>query len=96
MPAYHSEEFACDLPESEAKERLSIAAENIGWSILDEKDGNLIFRVPFNALSYGEEVKVNFKDNIISLHSECRSPTQLFDFGKNRRNCVKLLKAAGF
>ena len=48
----------------------------------------------FSFWSYGEDMVVElFEDGEVEVRSNCSFPLQLIDWGKNSRNCRKLLDA---
>ena len=75
------------------KELATTAASSLLWHLVAASNEELLFHVPFNGFSWGEELKVTFYPGKLILHSQCRLVTQCLDWGKNRRNCAKLLKA---
>ncbi|MGH7975274.1 MAG: hypothetical protein ACREDS_00860 [Limisphaerales bacterium] len=93
FPAEHQEENAQPLELEEAKNRAKIAATRLHWKLRTETETELEFGVGVNWKSWGEKVRISFQPKRILIHSECKFPTQCVDWGKNKENCRKFLKA---
>jgi hypothetical protein len=64
------------------------AAQRSGFKIrqADPATGRLEARAGFSFWSYGENISVQAGDGTVDVRSECLFPTQLVDWGKNKRN----------
>ena len=58
-----------------------------------EYQWRLVASVPFNLLSYGEEVEIRFYQDSFDISSKCIFPLQVIDWGKNQSNIRKFLNA---
>lgn len=71
---------------------------NKGRNIKLFEEGNeIFFNEPISFWSWGERVTVTLVDtNLVRVRSSCKLKTQVFDWGKNRRNVeqvISVLKA---
>lgn len=59
--------------------------------------GTMYGSVPFGWRSWGENVSATIgfgpRGAVVTLHSECAMPTQLLDWGKNRKNIERVVEA---
>lgn len=74
---------------------VDAALEDIGASGIRWPDEDLArASMGFSLFSYGEDLTVEvFDDGEVTVASECSFPLQLIDWGKNSRNCRRLLDA---
>jgi hypothetical protein len=74
---------------------VDAALEDIGASGIRWPDEDLArASMGFSFWSYGEDLTVEvFDDGEVTVRSECSFPLQWIDWGKNARNCRRLLDA---
>ena len=89
-PACHYQDIVHPMNPTDAKARTQQTAFRMDWRLLDETDNRLIYRVGASWGSWAEVVTVTFQASTVSLASQCRCITQIFDWGKNRLNCAAL------
>jgi len=64
---------------------------------IDESNGSIFGEVKFSFSSFGENLRIKVSPNqnntssLIYFESECKIPTTLFDYGKNKKNITKLI-----
>lgn len=91
--AHHAQEIIPAPPSPAARTGAKTHAARLGWRLQAEDEGQLIFGTRTSWRSWGEVVTVNLRESRLRIESRCRWSTQVFDWGKNRRNCEAL--AAG-
>lgn len=74
---------------------VDAALDDIGASGIRWPDDDLArASMGFSFFSYGEDLTVEVSDGGgVTVESVCRFPLQLVDWGKNARNCRRLLDA---
>lgn len=66
------------------------SARKLNWNISYISERGLIAYTKFSMSSYSEEVKLKIDNGIVTIKSECTG-TQIFDWGKNKRNVERFL-----
>jgi hypothetical protein len=80
-----------DIPPAVDQALREVGAKSIRWSRRGAKAS-----MRWSFWSYGENITVEVSPSgEVWVRSECASPLQLIDWGKNRRNCKAILNAVG-
>lgn len=89
----HSEVFSVDIPDREQTRELVLQTlRSLSWKVDDTSPDPITALVKFNLYSVGETVEIAFlPDQKISISSRCMMRTQMFDWGKNRRNVANFI-----
>ncbi|MGB0523904.1 MAG: hypothetical protein ACPGJS_13135 [Flammeovirgaceae bacterium] len=72
-----------------------LALEATGFTIkgVDERGGFIWAKTGVNMWSWGEEILVSISaDGNVSIKSECVFATQIFDWGKNKKNVYRFFE----
>lgn len=83
------------LPHRSTEERLILfwlAAESLDWEVGTATPDSLTAFTPFSLRSWNEQVSIDFSDDDIELFS-VSTGVQMLDFGRNRQNVIRLLRA---
>jgi len=74
--------------------KASKAANKSNFKIkaIDQDLGNIVAKTRFNLWSWSEKIHIYVADNQIDIVSECAMPTQIMDWGKNKRNVKKFVQ----
>jgi hypothetical protein len=68
------------------------ALESLGWSVSENLGRTISARVGISFWSWGERITVTFlREGSLRVTSSCASPTQCFDWGKNKKNVIMLI-----
>ena len=90
FPAYHIQRL--NLRDTNLRVSVSAALEQTGWTVLETTKHSIRAKIGINLLTFGETIRITFiDDKTIEIHSKCRLPTQIFDWGKNKRNVNTLV-----
>lgn len=76
-------------------EQVKTALEKCNFPIesMNESEGVIQAKAKFNLWSWSEKIVIKIDDNgKVSMKSECSLPTQIIDWGKNKRNVKKFFK----
>lgn len=94
FPAYHQERCVTGTSDAEGLRSLVLTAvKDLGWRLAEDADNRISARVSINLLSWGERVLLEFlPDNSVSITSKCVFALQCFDWGKNRKNVLRLME----
>lgn len=93
IPARYKDTKKINYDKLQAMERVIDALNTLKYRILekDERSGVITARSRLNIWSWTEKVVVNIEDcGHVSVESKCTLPTQVVDWGKNRRNVEKV------
>ena len=84
-----------DAPWRQLLDAVDAALEDIGAAGIRWPDDDFArASMGFSLWSYGEDLTVEVSDDgEVTVTSECSFPLQLVDWGKNSRNCRRLLDA---
>jgi hypothetical protein len=91
LPAYYLAERELVGSRQNARSAAMHAFEVLGWR--HEMTDVNTFRVTFppNVFSWGETLTVWMDEGSVRIKSICNFPTQVFDWGKNKRNVTQFL-----
>ncbi len=90
MTASYEKTFRASFDRESFIARVRNLVTNKNFSCSRENDVIVILTNP-NLFSWGEKIKIQFiENNIVRVKSKCVLKTQIFDWGKNRRN-VKMI-----
>mgnify|MGYP001219223479 FL=1 len=90
FPAYHIQRL--NLRDTNLRVSVSAALEQTGWTVLETTKHSIRAKIGINLWTFGETIQITFiDDKTIEIHSKCRLPTQIFDWGKNKRNVNTLV-----
>lgn len=93
FPAYHNEEIN-DIPNEENPRRLvKRALKQLGWSISRDEEDYIRASTTLSFWSWGERIEIELDDQSVQITSKCALATQCVDWGKNKSNVKKLVKA---
>lgn len=87
-----------DLDKMQLIEKVKIALEKCKFNIksIDENSGIIHAKSKLSFWSWIEKIDIKIGDNgSVSMKSECSLPTQIIDWGKNKRNVKKFFNALG-
>jgi len=93
FPASWRQELPSTQTPEQDKERMTCAAQALGWAKIGAAESSIEFRVEWNWKSWGERITVSFQPGKILIDSRCSFPLQCFDWGKNKENCLLLSQA---
>ena len=94
-PSYDDKLHLSGLSNTEILILALEAAQKLEWKIEKIAPESILFQVPFNMYSHGEEITFTIEqgsDGEVSVRSQSSS-IQFVDYGKNRKNIQKLQKA---
>lgn len=94
-PSYDDKLHLSGLSNTEILILALEAAQKLEWKIEKIAPEGILFQVPFNMYSHGEEITFTIEqgsDGEVSVRSQSSS-IQFVDYGKNRKNIQKLQKA---
>ena len=90
FPAYHIQRL--NLRNTNLRESVSAGLGQTGWTVLETTKHSIRAKIGINLWTVGETIQITFiDDETIEIHSKCRWPTQIFDWGKNKRNVNTLV-----
>ena len=90
FPAYHIQRL--NLRNTNLRESVSAGLGQTGWTVLETTKHSIRAKIGINLWTFGETIQITFiDDETIEIHSKCRWPTQMFDWGKNKRNVNTLV-----
>jgi hypothetical protein len=92
FPARSADGVSTTRPMEQSERCVRKAAEEMHWVLVSRADSRLEFRVPMSWKSWGEIVTVTLEPARLLVYSRSRLRTQCFDWGKNRENCLRLLR----
>lgn len=91
MRATYNKSIRVVKPKEKLIDALSDFLVKNDYKIIKQSSDSLEVSVSANFLSWGELVTVSFiTDEVINIKSQCKLPTQVFDWGKNRKNVNKI------
>lgn len=91
MRATYNKSVRVVKPKEKLIDALSDFLVKNDYKIIKQSSDSLEVSVSANFLSWGELVTVSFiTDEVINIKSQCKLPTQVFDWGKNRKNVNKI------
>ena len=87
FPAYHEDEVSHKgVKANDLRRCITEALVELTW-IADEDDDLWFGNTGMNLLSYGETIRIErHAGGLVTICSECKMPTQCFDWGRNKRN----------
>lgn len=94
MAARYEKNFSFSLSKVNFKARLQklVSDNNFRYS---EEDDLIVITTKANLFSWGEKIEIYFiEDNLVRVRSKCILITQIFGWGKNKRN-VKMIEELG-
>lgn len=56
-----------------------------------KKENVIEYSTGTNFFSWGEKIIILFQDEIVSVRSKCKLPTQILDWGKNKKNVKNII-----
>lgn len=86
------------LDKAQLIEKVQIALEKCKFIInnIDEGNGKIYAKSKLSLWSWTEKIDVTVEDNgNVTMKSECSLPTQIIDWGKNKRNVNKFFNTLG-
>jgi len=90
FPAYHIQRL--NLRDTNLRASVSAGLGQTGWTVLETTKHSIRAKIGINIWSFGETIQITFiDDETIEIHSKSRMPTQMFDWGKNKRNVDTLV-----
>lgn len=91
FPAYHRETYVAPHPDVELQTLALNVVQELGWKIDNVQPGFIAAHTALNLLTYGETIHITLAaPDRLEIHSKCSFPLQVFDWGKNRQNCINL------
>lgn len=92
FPAYYESSETYYVEAYELHKMIENALAEFDWHLETDRFSNITAFVPLNWMSWGEKLTISFNESgTLTARSECRMPTQCFDWGKNRQNVVQFL-----
>ena len=88
FPAYHSKAFTNEFSQDDNFRLVLFCMNQLNWKTIRLGIKGIIGRTSTGFMSTGEEVTFLIKDQEIFLRSACHIPSQVIDFGKNKKNVV--------
>ena len=96
FPAYHESTRKFNLKSAVLAGAVENTLTDLGWELSRDASGTQFnARTGWSVWSYlGEKMKIEIRpDGNIWVRSECGSPIQCIDYGKNRKNVEKFFDA---
>ena len=96
FPAYHEETRKFELKRNVLASAVENALVSLEWQFNRDSSGSQFnARTGWSIWSYmGEKVKIEVRsDGSVRVRSECGSPIQCVDYGKNKKNVEQFLDA---
>jgi hypothetical protein len=97
VTAQHTKTIEVALAPQDAEAAVYRALVAVGISGASGGGGVLRGSTPTSFASWGENVQATIghgpRGAVVTLHSKCALPTQLFDWGKNRKNVERIVEA---
>ena len=96
FPAYHEDTRKFDIKNTILAAAVENSLRDLGWQFKRAASGaQFDVRTGFSVWSYaGERINIQIdKGGNIWVRSECTSPIQCIDYGKNRKNVGKFFDA---
>ena len=91
MRATYNKSVRVVKPKEKLIDSLSDFLAKNDYKIIKQAPDSLEASASANFFSWGEVVTVSFiTDEVINIKSQCKLPTQVFDWGKNRKNVKKI------
>ena len=92
LPALFQKTIAHRLSREEVLERIKKTFQTLEWKIIDEDEFYIEGKTLNGAMTFGERVQCDVREQMFAIRSECILPTQIIDFGKNKKNVDAFLK----
>ncbi len=87
FPAYHEEEYRYDCSRSDLMDAVLTGLHELHWESRDEGCWSISARRGISLWSWGETITIHVGPGpLLYIRSECRMPTQCFDWGRNADN----------
>ena len=94
LPARYETRIPCGGEDPiETMGRVKAAISALGWRLYEEGKGKIVAIAALSLATYGEKVEARLVDDGIHVESRCALPFQVFDWGQNKRNVVRLIRA---
>jgi len=93
MAAKHFEtrNFPVDKEKLMYNAKLAMFANGFELKYEDQKSGFIMAKSGFSLFSWGENLHITVEDNgNVTIKSECAMPTQLIDWGRNKKIVHKI------
>lgn len=93
LPPKHAEEIRFDDATTEQFLGAAVTAvQRLGWSLSELTDSTLVAFTGASIASMGEEIRITAGDGLAGIESRV-SGSQIFDWGKNRKNTDRFIDA---
>lgn len=77
--------------------RAKAVFQQMGWQYIADTGDRLEYQSPMNLSSWGENFSVRLLNNEeVEIKSQCRLPTQIVDWGRNKKNVNRFLEKMGY
>lgn len=86
FPAKHQEVFEWDHEEEFLWEMVEKSLEALKWGITSQRGDMIYAKTPTGSVTLGERIIIQVAHPKVAIRSECFVPTQIVDFGKNKKN----------
>jgi hypothetical protein len=86
FPAKHQEVFSWDHDEEMLFDMVERSLERLQWNLTNQKGDMIYAKTPTGSVTLGERIIIQVAQPRVAIRSECFIPTQILDFGKNKRN----------
>jgi hypothetical protein len=91
LPASYEIEIDLIGDRQAARNAVVYSFDILGWKYSTSDLDHFQTTTSINPSSWGERVSVALEDGSIKIRSVCRSPIQIFDWGKNKQNVDRFL-----
>jgi len=92
FPACHEDLYINDSKIADIKDAVRNTFHGLGWSIILDREDEIVATAEINLLSWGEDIAVTIKeDHVLLIKSRCTARIQCLDWGKNRDNVTKFI-----
>ncbi|NNC96365.1 MAG: hypothetical protein HKN92_12465 [Chitinophagales bacterium] len=85
LPASYEEVIETPYTDLQLMGAVPVCIENLGWEIHETDDNLFTGKTLTGSLTMGERIFIRVKGHKIGMRSESAIPTQIIDFGKNKR-----------
>jgi hypothetical protein len=93
MTSTYNKSLLIKEPKEKIIGKLAENSSKYHFSVKKREIDKLTLSTSANLYSWGEEIEISFiSENVVNISSSCKLVTQIFDWGKNKRNVKKLIE----